>query len=979
MKSLKRKARRDAATGNGASPDGKGPDSPAAAFDLSAAIKGGELDPLFELNPAAMWISDPRGTVIKTNSALRKAMGVPDDRIIGKYNVFKDENLKEPGIRSKIRGVFRKKEAARFELTWRPERAGPVDFQETGELFIHVTMFPVLSGTGTLTHVICQWMNFSGLHTSRMELKRNQERFRSILDSIADPVITSDPDGRITDLNPAAEALTQAPVSRTVGRPLEDILRLHPLPDGLPTIGGADIPTYRVMTKGGERFFSVSTTPLRDDGGRVMVLKDMTDIIRLQSELRISERKYRELFDHSKDGFALFDIQGRFLDANPAYCDMLGYSPDELRAKGDIYAVTPAKWHEWQRREIWDKKLLQRGYSGVYVKEYIRRDGSVFPVELRSFAVKNEEGNIAHLWCIARDISTRQEGEKRLRESRKRYRNMIQTLMEGYYHARPDGSLLDYNPEFARILKLDPLQDHHGTNLTDFWREANDREIYLKQLLETGWVRNYEVHGRRADGENVVLRLNSHIIRNDKGEPVRIDGSLRDITEEFRMREALRESETRFRALFEHMRNSVAVYRAVDDGEDFVFVDVNAAAEKLEGIPRAELIGERISRVFPGVSEMGLLDVFKRVWRTGRAEHLPPVVYRDANKTAWRENFVYKLPAGEIVAIYSDITGLKETEINLWESRERLVRAQRIAGMGDFVYNLESGEITFSQALYDLLQYSKDDRIDLDILNNRLLHPDDREAFTRWLQRGIESKNEDLPPFEHRLQRKDGTIIFVRTRGIFKRSRGKATRLFATIQDISERKRAEITLQTQYERYHTLLQNLKGMVYHCRNDRNWTMNFVSKGCLEVTGYPPEDLVENRKISYNDLILPGQREDIWNIWQEKLPRREAVEIEYQIRRRDGAIRWVWERGRGVFDEKGNLSHLEGFITDITKRKEAESELGKHRNRLETLVEEKTRELRERLTELERFHDATIDREIRMKELRDEIDRLKGKGR
>lgn len=122
-----------------------------------------------------------------------------------------------------------------------------------------------------------------------------------------------------------------------------------------------------------------------------------------------------------------------------------------------------------------------------------------------------------------------------------------------------------------------------------------------------------------------------------------------------------------------------------------------------------------------------------------------------------------------------------------------------------------------------------------------------------------------------------------------------------------------------------LVANLPGMIYRCRNDRNWTMDYIAGTCREITGYEPEDLINNNKISYNDLIIPEHREYLWKKWQEVLARRGVFEDEYRIRTADGRTKWVWERGSGVFDEKGDLISLEGFISDITEKKRAQEEL------------------------------------------------------
>jgi PAS domain S-box-containing protein len=133
----------------------------------------------------------------------------------------------------------------------------------------------------------------------------------------------------------------------------------------------------------------------------------------------------------------------------------------------------------------------------------------------------------------------------------------------------------------------------------------------------------------------------------------------------------LRESEARYRGIFEYTHSGVVVYRAADDAGDFFIADLNKAAESIESVRRQDILGKSVRTVFPGVVQFGLFEVFQRVWRTGTPEHHPLAFYRDNRITGWRENFVYKLPSGEVVAVYRD-----ETERML--AMESLRRYERI-------------------------------------------------------------------------------------------------------------------------------------------------------------------------------------------------------------------------------------------------------------------------------------------------------------
>jgi len=132
-----------------------------------------------------------------------------------------------------------------------------------------------------------------------------------------------------------------------------------------------------------------------------------------------------------------------------------------------------------------------------------------------------------------------------------------------------------------------------------------------------------------------------------------------------------------YEAVFDNMKNAVAIYKAVDGGKDFVFKKINHASERIERLRNEDIAGKRVTKVFPGIKEFGLLDVFRRVWKTGKAEEHPVVQYKDDRISGWRRNYVYKLPAGDIVAIYEDVTESKKYEKMLEKAKQEAEQASR--------------------------------------------------------------------------------------------------------------------------------------------------------------------------------------------------------------------------------------------------------------------------------------------------------------
>ncbi|MGI6659264.1 MAG: EAL domain-containing protein [Dethiobacteraceae bacterium] len=122
-----------------------------------------------------------------------------------------------------------------------------------------------------------------------------------------------------------------------------------------------------------------------------------------------------------------------------------------------------------------------------------------------------------------------------------------------------------------------------------------------------------------------------------------------------------------------------------------------------------------------------------------------------------------------------------------------------------------------------------------------------------------------------------------------------------------------------------LLSHLPGFAYRCNYDRDWTMQYVSAGCYDLTGYPPESLLYNRDLSYNELISPEYHDVLWNEWERVLAAGQPFKYEYEIITAAGEKKWVLEIGQGIYNDAGEVEALEGIVFDISDRKAIEDAL------------------------------------------------------
>ena len=213
----------------------------------------------------------------------------------------------------------------------------------------------------------------------------------------------------------------------------------------------------------GETKYDSTGNPLSSLG----TIQDITGRKIAERSIKEKELRYREIFEGSLDGYVMVDLAGRIIDANQAYCNIVGYSLEELKELENFYEITPEKWRRWEQEEIWENRLFVSGYSGLFEKEYIRKNGEIYPVELQAYVSYGIDGTLQFIWAAVRDITGRRKAE----EERER---LIATLGE---------SNEELSATYEQLLSAE--QELKKQNETLIKSEENLRETneYLENLI----------------------------------------------------------------------------------------------------------------------------------------------------------------------------------------------------------------------------------------------------------------------------------------------------------------------------------------------------------------------------------------------------------------------------------------------------------------------------------------------------------------
>lgn len=523
---------------------------------------------------------------------------------------------------------------------------------------------------------------------------------------------------------------------------------------------------------------------------------------------------------------------------------------------------------------------------------------------------------------IRRELVHRRRTELALRTSEARFRRVFESDMVGVIFWDRNGNITEANRVFLKMVGY-TREDLIAGRVK--WKEmtppeyAHLDEKALREMDETGACVPFEKEYIRSDGRRFPVLLGASYLEGTRDRGVCF---VLDVSERHYAEAAVKASEEKLRKLMESANDAILLA----DAETGMLIDANPCAERLLGLRQEEIIGLHQTRIHPAEEAERYAKLFQDSVQRGKAvvEDIY-VVHRDGRRIPVGVSAsLFEVGGRRILqGIFRDLTERRRAETLLRVSEQRLHYALQGANDGLWDWNLETGEVYFSERLVRMLGYEPGELAPHVNSWQQLVHPDDWAYVKEVLDAHLEGRCEHYET-EHRLRAKDGRWVWILDRGriVERNKQGLPRRMAGTHTDLKERKQMEEALRDSQRVLATLVGNLPGMVYRCRNDADWTMIFVSDGCKEVTGYEREELEKNRVVSYGNLVHPDDREWLSAKCQKSLDVRAPCNNEYRILDKTGRVRWVWERAEGIYSENGTLLSIEGFVQDITGRKRTE---------------------------------------------------------
>ena len=379
---------------------------------------------------------------------------------------------------------------------------------------------------------------------------------------------------------------------------------------------------------------------------------------------------------------------------------------------------------------------------------------------------------------------------------------------------------------------------------------------------------------------------------------------------------ALEITEERYRNIIYNSYSCVAVYKVIENGNDFVFMDFNKTAEKLEKRTREEVIGRKVTEVFPSIRDMGLLEVFKQVWNTNIPIHHPISVYKENNIISYRENYIFKIPSGEIVAVYQDVTDRVIAKQELQFERDKLTSI--LETMTDGIY--------ISNQQYEIEYINSSLIKEFGEVEGKKCY----EYFHGFSKPCSFCKNEEIfagetVQWEWTSKKNNKTYDLIGTP--LPNADGSISKL-EILRDITDRKNTEIEIV----KLSTAVEQSPSVI--AITDLDGNLEYVNPKFVELTGYSYAEVVGNNPRILKSGEQPAKMYDV--LWKT-ITSGMAWHGEFHNKKKSGELFLESAIVSPIRNEQGVIINYLKVSEDITERKIAEESLKESEEKYRELIE------------------------------------------
>jgi PAS domain S-box-containing protein len=869
------------------------------------------LDPLVTISP--------EGKITDVNEATVKVTGVLRDKLIGTdfSNYFTEPDRARAGYRQ----VFDKGFVTDYPLTIRH-----VDGRLTDVLY-NASVYKDVGGS------------VLGVFAAARDVtaqKQASQYARSLIEASLDPLVTISPEGKITDVNEATVKVTGVRRDRLIGTDFSnyfteseqartgyrEVFEKGFVTDYPLTIRHVDGPLTDVL---------YNASVYKDVGGSVLGVFAAARDVTAQKQ---ASQYARSLIEASLDPLVTISADGKITDVNEATVKVTGVPREKLIGTDFSNYFTEPEQARAGYRQVFDK-----GFVTDYPLTIRHENGRLTDVLYNASEYKDAAGKVLGVFAAARDITAQKQASQYAR-------SLIEASLDPLVTISPDGKITDVNEATVRVTGMG-REKLIGTDFSNYFTEPEQARAGYRQVFEKGFVTDYPLTIRHASGKLTHVLYNASIYRDVKGGVLGVFAAARDIT-------AQKQASQYARSLIEASLDPL-----VTISPEGKITDVNEATVKVTGLSRDKLIGTDFSNYFtePEQARVGYREVFEK----GFVTDYPLTIRHESGKLTdvLYNASVYRDAEGNVLGVFAaarDVTESKRVTREFAETKNFLDNILQSSTKYSIIgKDLNHRILSWNEGARRNYGYVAEEVIGRD---SSLLHtPEDIESG-KVAELLATAQEKGLAEGEFQRVRKDGSrfaaCVVVTRRDD---ASGHPIGYLLMSNDISEKKRAEEQLRYASQYARSLIEaSLDPLVTISAEGK---ITDVNDATVKVTGVPREGLIGTDFANY--FTEPEKAREGY---QRVFSKGFVTDYPLTIHHVDGRLTDVLYNASVYRDTLGNVLGVFAAARDVTALKKTEAEL----------AEQRAREL-ERLAELERFQKLTVGRELKMIELKKEIEALK----